>query len=252
LVAAIALRLHLAEGAVSIPDNGDGEDLFDDLHGWITEDAVWFLRNLHALYPNRESSKDILRDYLSSGDLGSWVAIAYKNCLQRSLDEDREAVLRDYIAALRRDPSRRLEWLPPGAESSWRPVTDDSFSRVEPNDLQPALSLVNFGGKRHRVRVFRQKGDTASMAQKATVGIEGVLGEASQLRQADAHNGTLRTRGPRPDKREKTAAKMKHEIDKGELTRENLADMREKELEARYGVSRDTARRARNKVLERA
>jgi hypothetical protein len=64
--------------------------------------------------------------------------------------------------------------------------------------------------------------------------------------QEDTRDGIQRSRGPRPDKREATTAKMKQEIAKGGLTLEKLNAMREKELAAKYGVSRDTARRARH------
>jgi hypothetical protein len=68
-------------------------------------------------------------------------------------------------------------------------------------------------------------------------------------RESDDGNGTSRGRGPRPEKLNAAIVKMKQDIAKGELTRAELRDMLEKELAARYGVSRDTARRARNAVL---
>jgi hypothetical protein len=56
-------------------------------------------------------------------------------------------------------------------------------------------------------------------------------------------------RGPRSGKRERTARQMRADIAAGNMTRDGLAAMQEKALEATYGVSRDTARKARNDVL---
>ena len=59
-----------------------------------------------------------------------------------------------------------------------------------------------------------------------------------------------RPRGPRPQKFEQTKEAMRKDIQDGRLTLEQLEDMLEKNLIARYGgVSRDTARKARNAVL---
>jgi hypothetical protein len=58
-----------------------------------------------------------------------------------------------------------------------------------------------------------------------------------------------RKRGRKPTLRLIIAAKMRAEIESGSVKREKLADMLEKELEARYQVSRDTARKARNDAL---
>ena len=57
-------------------------------------------------------------------------------------------------------------------------------------------------------------------------------------------------RGRRPEKLLKTIAAMKEDLAKGRLTREELNGLLEKQLEDRYGVSRDTGRRARNALLE--
>jgi hypothetical protein len=56
-------------------------------------------------------------------------------------------------------------------------------------------------------------------------------------------------RGPKTGKRKMVAARMKAEINDGTLTHEALAAKLEKELEADYGVSRDTVRKARKDVL---
>jgi hypothetical protein len=58
-----------------------------------------------------------------------------------------------------------------------------------------------------------------------------------------------RKRGRKPTKRQAVAAKMRSEIEANSITRQELDAMLEKEMEAKYGVCRDTARRARRDVL---
>jgi hypothetical protein len=58
-----------------------------------------------------------------------------------------------------------------------------------------------------------------------------------------------RRRGRKPTKREQTKQAMQRDIREGQLTRSKLDAMCEKELAARYCVSRDTARKARLAVL---
>ena len=64
-------------------------------------------------------------------------------------------------------------------------------------------------------------------------------------RPAVAH---VRRRGPRPTKLEETKDKMTCDIREGRVTPATLNNMLEKDLTARYGVSRDTARKARHAV----
>jgi hypothetical protein len=56
-------------------------------------------------------------------------------------------------------------------------------------------------------------------------------------------------RGPRPWKRTDVMDRMRVALESGKLTRKQLQEMPEKTMEAEYGVSRDTARKARNEVL---
>ena len=65
-----------------------------------------------------------------------------------------------------------------------------------------------------------------------------------------AENGpSPRRRGPKPKKLDRVKRDMRRDIEDGELTAEGLQDMAEKNLESTYGVSRDTARKARRAVL---
>ena len=59
-----------------------------------------------------------------------------------------------------------------------------------------------------------------------------------------------RKRGRKLTLRQTIAAKMRAEIESDPVMREQLAGMLEKELEAKYQVSRDTARKARNDVWD--
>jgi hypothetical protein len=62
-------------------------------------------------------------------------------------------------------------------------------------------------------------------------------------------SGPGRRRGTRPLKFEQTKEAMRKDIQQGLLTAAYLENMREKDLEAKYRVSRDTARKARKAVL---
>ena len=61
--------------------------------------------------------------------------------------------------------------------------------------------------------------------------------------------GLGRRRGAQPRKFEQTKEAMRKDIQAGRLALAELENMLEKNLEARYDVSRDTARRARKAVL---
>jgi hypothetical protein len=60
--------------------------------------------------------------------------------------------------------------------------------------------------------------------------------------------GPRRVRGRRPDKRQAVIQLMKTQIEKGELTLPELKQMKELALAVRYGIGRDTARKARNHI----
>jgi hypothetical protein len=59
----------------------------------------------------------------------------------------------------------------------------------------------------------------------------------------------VRPRGPKPTKLEQTKEKMRRDIHEGRETADTLKNMLEKNLASGYGVSRDTARKARKAVL---
>ena len=61
--------------------------------------------------------------------------------------------------------------------------------------------------------------------------------------------GSERPRGPRPQKFEQARDAMRNDIQQKRCTAAQLENMLEKDLSATYGVSRDTARKARDAVL---
>ena len=61
--------------------------------------------------------------------------------------------------------------------------------------------------------------------------------------------GPARRRGPRPLRLERTINTMRTDIEEGRRSVSEIQNMLEKRLSEIYGVSRDTARRARNAVL---
>jgi hypothetical protein len=76
-----------------------------------------------------------------------------------------------------------------------------------------------------------------------------VLGLVSSTPQSPAAAGSARRRGARPHKFEQTRGAMLDDLRQGRRTAAELKDTLEKNLAADYGVSRDTARKARNAVL---
>lgn len=62
--------------------------------------------------------------------------------------------------------------------------------------------------------------------------------------------GLSRPRGAKPKKLERVKEAMKDDVKQGRHSIAELREMREKDLAAEYGVSRDTARKARNAVSE--
>ena len=58
-----------------------------------------------------------------------------------------------------------------------------------------------------------------------------------------------RKRGRKPEKFDQVKAQMKADMDEGRLPRDRLEAMLEEEMQTKYGVSRDTARKARRAVL---
>jgi DNA-binding GntR family transcriptional regulator len=59
-----------------------------------------------------------------------------------------------------------------------------------------------------------------------------------------------RPRGAKPKKLEQVKEAMRNDIRQGRRTVAELSNMREKVLAAEYGVSRDTARKARKALSE--
>jgi len=78
---------------------------------------------------------------------------------------------------------------------------------------------------------------------------ESLSARAAVLQSKPIAGAYQRKRGPRSHKREAVEASMTKAIREGFLTADSLRNMFEKELAFSYGVSRDTARKARNNVL---
>ena len=89
-----------------------------------------------------------------------------------------------------------------------------------------------------------------STSRAALEGEETPVGpkSAGRSRRPDAV-GPARRRGPRPRKLDRTKDAMRDDVRQGRFTVEDLSSMVEEALAANYGVSRDTARKARNEVL---
>jgi hypothetical protein len=75
------------------------------------------------------------------------------------------------------------------------------------------------------------------------------VGLESSSRRSPGADGSARRRGARPQKFEQTSGAMRDDLRQGRRTPAELKTMLEKNLAAAYGVSRDTARKARNAVL---
>jgi hypothetical protein len=89
--------------------------------------------------------------------------------------------------------------------------------------------------------------EPTSVSTDAGVTTKGAHSIAASPTAAPTHSA--RPLGRRPKKLEQVKAAMREDIRLRQTTLDGLRDMLEKELSARYGVSRDTARRARDIVL---
>jgi hypothetical protein len=75
------------------------------------------------------------------------------------------------------------------------------------------------------------------------------LGVDTRSTALSGSTGPARRRGPRPLRLERTINTMRTDIEEGRRSVSEIQNMLEKRLSEIYGVSRDTARRARNAVL---
>jgi Bacterial regulatory proteins, gntR family len=89
--------------------------------------------------------------------------------------------------------------------------------------------------------------DCNSISPDAGVTTKGAPSLPASPMQAPTHS--TRQLGRRPKKLDQVKEAMREDIRGGQKTADGLRHMLEKELAARYGVSRDTARRARDAVL---
>jgi hypothetical protein len=78
---------------------------------------------------------------------------------------------------------------------------------------------------------------------------ESLSARAAVLQSKPFAGANKRNRGPRSHKRDAVEESMRKDIREGCLSPDSLRNMIEKQLAGRYGVSRDTARKARNNVL---
>jgi hypothetical protein len=74
-------------------------------------------------------------------------------------------------------------------------------------------------------------------------------GSSSSDPQSPGAEGSPRPRGPRPKKLAQTCDAMRDDVQQGRRSMADLKNMLEKDLSVTYGVSRDTARKARSAVL---
>jgi hypothetical protein len=89
--------------------------------------------------------------------------------------------------------------------------------------------------------------DGTSVSTDAGVATKGTHSIAASPIPAPTHSA--RPRGRRPKKLDQVKEAIREDIRLGQKTPDGLRDMLEKDLAAGYGVSRDTARRARDAVL---
>lgn len=92
-------------------------------------------------------------------------------------------------------------------------------------------------------------GSTVSVNSPATASALPVWGSVAHTSAQGRGAVAQRRRGRSAIKLEQTKEKMRQDILEGRKTAKTLSDMLEKHLSSSYGVSRDTARKARNEVL---
>jgi hypothetical protein len=115
------------------------------------------------------------------------------------------------------------------------------------SDVTNALSTAAPPGEpsAHAGGEARAASRSGPALESNAVGLEHV----SSSRRGPGAAGPARRRGARPQKFEQTCAAMRDDLQQGRRTPAELTTMLEKNLAETYGVSRDTARKARNAVL---
>jgi hypothetical protein len=155
-----------------------------------------------------------------------------------------------------------VRFLNPGSESKWvsrRHMTDlgeeaisllDVVETFSPEDVRSQYLAYCWIPRRMYQRWVAKYGLPATLwfapreGFQAESEINGTDGSLAPLARPNA-----RRRGKKPKKLDSTKDRMLQEIRDGLRRVEDLRTMLEKELQSEYGVSRDTARRARNEVL---
>jgi hypothetical protein len=120
-------------------------------------------------------------------------------------------------------------------------------------NLDPFRSELVVGDARYSARVLLldRAADTASAPPPICAASEKVMPGSSAKAQAPEHTRppTRRKPGPRASVKPRVEAAMRADLQQGKVTLAELRDMKQIEMQTRYGASADTCRNARSAVL---
>jgi hypothetical protein len=149
-----------------------GQSLSEHLFLWLTRNAPRYLDELRESF-GATTAKEVLAYYLRTGDAGVWLGIAYRDRTGRYLPAETRHVLRGWVSEFCDGPDE-TRWIDRYPGSQWQPVTAAQLRRILPEEhlegvelahaLRPLLQAIHagvldFGGERHAVRVFRRGTD---------------------------------------------------------------------------------------------
>ncbi len=131
--------------------------------------------------------------------------------------------------------------------AKWNPIENVEAYRVEvPKDLQP--EDLNWNDSSAKGYWSLHMGAERPVARRPIL-IKLSQDDLDAVFQPPEEVEDRPSRGPRAEKMAQVVAAMRSEIESGKITQEGLRKEKEKVLAGRYGVSRDTVRKARKSVL---
>ena len=144
-------------------------------------------------------------------------------------------------------PELRSRWEGFAFTAPWEAKAKAAIARYpEGRQRSAVMALLDFA-QRHEIPPPSWWAESTTVSNDEGVTRKGIHSIAASPAPSPAH--LARPRGRKPKKFDRAKEAIHEDMRLGRLTVVTLGNMLEKELEARYGVSRDTARKARDAVL---
>jgi hypothetical protein len=154
-------------------ESAAGQSVSEHLFLWLARNGPAFLDDLRESW-GAKTAKAVLFEYLQTGDRGCFMGVVYRDRTRRTLAVDFADHLRRWVKTLTHDPDK-VCWMGRDPSEGWRPVMAEQLCSILPSDhlgeaelmrafeaLLPAIyaGVFDFGGERHRVRVFPRTAST--------------------------------------------------------------------------------------------